>query len=138
MLVIVVVTPLYVANSYLAQAEAAANARAGLESVEVAQRFNPVDPRLPEREAELALAVGDQTRVRDSYSREIELNPDNYAPYYLLAWYYETRGEYDEALPLYRKASSLNPRDEEIDKRLTRLEAALADRETVADTGGKD
>jgi tetratricopeptide (TPR) repeat protein len=126
MLVMIVVVPLYVADRYLSQGEAAEDPRTALELVERAQGFNPVDPDLPQREAELALETGDWSRVRGSYSRAIELDPENYAPYYLLARFYEKRGEYDEALPLYRKASLLNPRDEEIDKRLDRLEAAVA------------
>ncbi len=126
MLAIVAVTPLYVADNYLAQADAAANVESGLKSVELAQKFNPVDPDLPEREAEMAVATGDWSRAQESYARAVELDPQNYAPYYLAALLYERRGKPDNALPLYRKASSLNPRDEEIERRLERLEAVSA------------
>ena len=106
----------------------AANVESGLKSVELAQKFNPVDPDLPEREAEMAVATGDWSRAQESYARAVELDPQNYAPYYLAALLYERRGKPDNALPLYRKASSLNPRDEEIERRLERLEAVNASR----------
>ncbi len=128
-LAIVVVTPLYLADRLVAQSEAADNPQAGLGYMELAQRFNPTDPSLAQREGELALQTGDWDRAEHSYSRAIRLDPENYAPYYLYALLCEKRGDYEDALRLYRKASSLNPLDEEVDKRLSQFEKKIADKE---------
>jgi len=119
---ICVVIPLYVASYYLAQSQATTNPRMGLEAVEKAQRFNPVDQQLRQREAELALRTSDWPRVEEAYREAIRLDPEHYAPRALLALFFEERGEPGKALPLYREASELNPLDEELDRKVAELE----------------
>jgi O-Antigen ligase/Tetratricopeptide repeat len=121
-LAIVVVTPLYLADRLVAQSEAADNPRAGLRYIELAQRFNPTDPSLAQREGELALQTGGWPRAEHSYSQAIRLDPENYAPYYLYARFREKSGDYEEALRLYRKALSLDPLNEKVGGRLSQLE----------------
>ena len=118
---IATIVPLYLASNYLAWS-ATMNPRTGLEMVEKARNFDPVDSRLPQREAELALQSGDWSRVEESYREAIRLNPEHYGSYALLALFFEKRGQPDKALPLYRKASSLNPLDEELDSKVEELE----------------
>ncbi len=123
---IAAIAPLYVADLYLQESEASeGNPWVALMAVERAQKANPVNPWLAQREAELAWRIGDWPRVEHSYRRAIRLNPEHFAPYYLLAVFLEKRGELEEALSLYRKASSLNPLDEDVKTRLTRIEAQL-------------
>jgi tetratricopeptide (TPR) repeat protein len=126
-LAVATIAPLYIAERYLTQSYASANPEMALTGVERAQRFNPVDPDLRQREAELALQVGDWPRAEDAYRSSIRLNPEHYAPYVLLARFYEERGELEKALSLYREALSLNPLDEELNQRVERLEAETAD-----------
>jgi hypothetical protein len=126
---IAAITPLYVADLYLQQSKSGApeNPWVALQAVERAQTFNPVDPWLLQREAQLAWRIGDWPRVEQSYRRAIQLNSEHYAPYYLLAVFSEQRGKFKEALSLYRKASSLNPLDEDVKQRLTRLETKMSE-----------
>lgn len=120
---IIIAVPLFLGDFYLQRSESAEDPRVALGAIERAQVFNPLDPGLPEREAELAIEVEDWPRVRDSYSRAIRLNPEHYGPYYLLGLFNEKVGEREEALRLYRKASALNPLDEDIDRHIRQLEA---------------
>lgn len=121
-LAMAVVVPLYVADRYLAHSYATANPRVALEAVESAQRYNPFDPQLPQREAALAMQIGDWPRAEEAYRMAIRSNPEHYAPYTLLARSFEQRGETEKALSLYRKASALNPLDEELQESIERLE----------------
>ena len=123
-LTIVLIAPLYIADRYLAQSYATTDPRVALETVERAQRFNPVDPQLPQREAELAMQVSDWPRVEKAYNRAIQLNPRHYAPYALLAEFHEQRGEYEEALESYRKALNLNPLDKKLSESVNQLQSA--------------
>ena len=121
---VLVVGPLFIANSYMEQSKKEAdNPSKGLQAIEQAQRFNPWDPALAQREAELALQTQDLPRVEKAYSRAVELNPKHYAPHYLLGLFYEKSGRRQEALSMYRKAATLNPLDEDIDQRLKQLES---------------
>jgi O-antigen ligase len=123
---IAAITPLYVADLYMQQSKASEeNPWVALQAVERAQKFDPVNPWLAQREAELAWRIGDWPRVEHSYRRAIQLNPEHYAPYYLLAVFSERRGKLEEALSLYRKASSLNPLDEDVKGHLTRVETRM-------------
>jgi O-antigen ligase len=122
LLAIAVVAPLYVADRYLARSYATENPWVAMEAVERAQTFNPVDPQLPQREADLAMRIGDWPRARQAYERAIRLNPEHYAPYTLLAKLHEQRGEPAEALSLYREALALNPLEEELNEGVRRLE----------------
>ena len=119
---VVAVTPLYVADRYLAQSQTAPNQRAALAAIERAHGFNPADPQLAQREAELALKVGDWSRAEGAYERTVQLNPYHYAPHKLLAMFYEKAGKPEKALSSYRRASTLNPLDEELDQAVSRLE----------------
>jgi hypothetical protein len=126
-LAVAAVAPLYIADRYLTQSYATANPWMALMAVEQAQRFNPVDPYLPRRKAELALQIGDWPRAEEAYRRSIQLNPEHYASYSLLAFFYEEEGEPEKALSLYRKALVLNPLDKELNRRVARLEAETPD-----------
>jgi len=59
--------------------------------VERAQKFNPVDPNLPQRELDLALQIGDRPCAEGAYRRAVALNPEHCASYDLLVFFYETR-----------------------------------------------
>lgn len=113
------------ADRYVAQSHTTSNWRAALTTVERAQDFNPVDPRLRQREAELASRAGEWSRAEDAYREAIRLNPEHYEPYYSLAQHYETRGKLERALSSYRKALSLNPLDAEINRRMEGVETRV-------------
>jgi hypothetical protein len=123
-----VVLPLYVADYYLERSQAATNLAEGLAMVERAQRFNPLDPKLSEREAELTIETGDWERVEDAYDRAIRLNPEHHAPHLFLATFYERRGEFSKALLYYQKASTLNPLSNDLKRHVERLESSEVDR----------
>lgn len=118
---IAAVAPLYLADRYLAQSQTATNTRVSLQAVEKAQRFNPVDPRLPQRRAELLVKIGDWPRAVRAYKEAIRLNPEHYVPYALLATLYEKMGELDRARRLYQEALDLNPLDPELKREVTSL-----------------
>lgn len=118
---IAAVAPLYVADRYLAQSYAMANPRLSLQAVENAQKFNPVDPQLRQREAELLMKIGDWPGAARAYEAEIQLNSEHYVPYALLATFYEKTGESDKALPLYQRASDLNPLDPDLKRSVAKV-----------------
>lgn len=117
---VVAVAPLYVADRYLAQSQKTTNPRMSLQAVEKAQKFNPVDPQLRQREAELLIKIGDWPGAARAYKEEIRLDPQHYVPYALLATFYEKMGEPDKALPLYQRASDLNPLDPNLKRELAK------------------
>lgn len=117
-----VFSPLYVADRYLEQSYTAKASADSLAAVEQAQRFNPLDARLREREAELAAEVGDWDRVKSAYGEAIRLNPEHYAPYMYLAAFYEQRGELDEARYYYRRALVFNPLNDKLDRHVNQLQ----------------
>ena len=133
-LAVVAVTPLYIADRNLAQSYATADPQVALTAVERAQRLNPVDPYLPQREAELAMQIEDWSRAKDAYHRSIQLNREHFAPYELMASFYERRGETEKALSLYRKALTLNPLDEQLHREVAQLRAGTTRGEPVEDT----
>jgi O-antigen ligase len=114
LLVIAAVAPLYAADRYLSQSYTITNLSEALSAVEHAQRFDPLSPGLLQREAKLAMLAGDWSRAEKAYTETTRLNPEHYAPYVLLARYYERAGKSEEALSFYRKASTLNPLDEQL------------------------
>lgn len=101
-LAMVVVAPLYIADRYLAQSYTITNLWMTLEAVKRAQEFNPVNAQLAQREAELRMQIGDWPRVEQAYDKAIQLNPEHYAPYVLLARFYERREEPER--PSHRSA----------------------------------
>ncbi len=121
-LTVTAVVPLYVADHYLERSRAAADPAEGLEMVEIAQRFNPLDSRLPQLEAELAVETEDWSRAKNAYDRAIRLNPGHYAPYMFLATFYEQRGEPAKALSYYQKALIRNPLDGNLRYHIEELE----------------
>ena len=123
LLAVVVVAPLYTADRYLAQSYATENPWEALETVESAQRFNPVDSQLQQREAELVIQIGAWPRIMRAYGEAIQLNPEHYAPRVLLAQFYAVIGETEEAISSYREALALNPLDEEINREIEQFEA---------------
>jgi tetratricopeptide (TPR) repeat protein len=133
-LVVVAIAPLYIADRNLAQSYATTNPHVALTAVERAQKFSPADPYLPQREAELATQIGDWSRAKDAYHRSIRLNPEHFAPYELMASFYERRGESEKALSLYRKALALNPLDKQLHREVAQLTAGTTHGEPVEDT----
>lgn len=121
-LAIITIAPLYIADRYLVQSLAETNPQTALEKVERAQTFNPLHPRLAQREAELAAQVGDWSRAEQAYRREIQLNPDHYVPYLLLAQFYEQQGETEKALTFYQKALERNPVGTGLEGKVSRLQ----------------
>ncbi|CAN5807237.1 hypothetical protein BH23ACT11_BH23ACT11_01050 [soil metagenome] len=121
-LAIATIAPLYIADRYLAQSLADTNPWTSLEKVEQAQKFNPLHPRLAQREAELATKIGDWPRAEKAYKREIRLNPEHYVSYLLLAQFYEQRGETEKALSFYREALERNPIDPQLKESVSRLQ----------------
>jgi hypothetical protein len=121
-LAVLIVAPLYLADRHLAQTDMTEDPRQALVAVEHAQRYNPLDPRLALREAQLASLAGEWERAEDAHQRVIRLNPEHYAPYAMLAESYEVRGRGKEALEYYRRALSLNPLDHELQRSVERLE----------------
>ena len=120
---VVAVLPLYVADRHLQRSEATQDPQVAMQALYQARRANPVDPLLAQREAELALRTGDTARAEDAYRRTARLNPEHFAPYYLLALLKEQQGARGEALELYRKALSLNPLDKDVRRHVTELES---------------
>lgn len=117
-LAVLIVSPLYVSDRYLAQSYTTADPRKALAMVAHAQQYNPLDPQLPQRIATLSMRMGNSRRAQGAYLREIRLNPEHYAPYALLARFYQKSGQFEKASIYYRKALALNP----LDKGLNRLQ----------------
>jgi len=124
MVALLAILPLYAADRALENSGLAQTPSEALAHTERAQRFNPLDARLAEKEAEVATEAGDWARAERSYERAIALNPEHYAPRMYLAAYYESRGRPEEALRLYKQARSLNPLDEELGADVARLSEA--------------
>lgn len=108
------IAPLYAADRYVAQSYSTTNQSEALSAVERGQRLNPVNPELPEREAELAMQIGDWDQAEEAYHRVIQLNPEHYAPYGELAKIYEQGGDLAGALSSYQDALAINPLDDEL------------------------
>jgi len=120
-LAVAAVGPLYVSNLYLERSYDAVSPAQALALVERAQTFNPVNPRLFDREAELAIETGDWGRVERAYETAIRLNPEHYETYMFEADFHKRRGEPEEALELYREASSRNPQDPTLRQEIVNL-----------------
>lgn len=127
-LAVTVVVPLYVADYYLERSNTVTDPAEGLTMVENAQRFNPLNSRLAEREAELAIETGDWDRVEDAYKRAIQLNPEHYAPYMFLATFYERRGEFEQALLYYQEALKFNPLSDDLNQHVKRSQKLAGSR----------
>jgi tetratricopeptide (TPR) repeat protein len=89
--------------------------------IERAQRFNALDSKLPEREAELAIETGDWDRMEDAYDRAIQVNPEHYAPYMFMGLFHERREEFEKAFFYYQEAFEFNPLDYDFNRRVSRL-----------------
>lgn len=120
-LAVLAILPLYIADRYLTQTYETTDPGEGLVAIERAERFDPLDQWLFRREAELAIKLGDRKRAESAYSEAIRLNPEHYAPYAVLAAFYDQRKEFGKALPLYQQALALNP----LDANLNRQEISL-------------
>lgn len=120
-LALLVFAPLFVADRGLARSFATEDPKAALAAVESAREYNPLEPRLAQREAEIAKASGDWDRAEKAYKESIRLNPEHYAPYAVLAESYMVRGRTEEALRYYQKARALNPLDTELNQQVKRL-----------------
>jgi hypothetical protein len=77
--------------------------------VERARRFNPVSPDIAQREADLAVQLGEWERAEGALREAIRLNPDHFAPRAILASFYVQRGELGAATTSYREALAINP-----------------------------
>jgi len=125
-LALLVFAPLFVADRGLAWSFESKDPQVALAAVKGAQAFNPVEPRLAQREAEIAKLSGDWDRAEQAYKRAIRLNPEHYAPYAVLAESCMVRGRTEEALRYYQKALALNPRDTELKQRVKSLQSLIA------------
>ena len=123
-LAIAAVTPLYAANYYLERSYAAEDPDVALQAAGRAREFNPVDPTIPQREAEVAAQIGKNDRAETAYRETIRLNPEHFAPYTLFAEYHLVRGNHPEALSLYKKAQARNPLNNDINRLVEQLEKA--------------
>ena len=85
-----------------------------------AREYNPFDTRLAQREAEVAAFAGEWDRAEEARKQAIRLNPEHYAPYFLMAEFYEARGQTKEAREYYEKALALNPLDPELRQKVKR------------------
>lgn len=124
-LALAILVPLFVSERYMSGSYATGTKEA-LAAVERAQALNPLNPRLPQREAELASDAGDWGRAEEAYERGIRLDPEHYAPYLFRASYHEQVGDREAALRDYRRAMALNPLDKDLQRRAARLENASA------------
>ena len=124
-LALAVVVPLYAADSYLQGSHAAGTPEEALNEIERAQRFDPLSAHLPEREAEISVALGDWERAEGAYVSAIRLDPEHYAPRMLLATFHENRGDLEKARIRYREALALNPLDRNLQRRVDGLEKSL-------------
>ncbi|QIN83163.1 polymerase [Rubrobacter tropicus] len=118
------VSPLYAADAYLRQSYAAGGAGGALTAVERSAALNPLDPRTPRREAEVAARAGYDLRAEDAYRRLIRANPNHFAPYVLFGDYRLARGDRAGALDLYEKALERNPLDKGLIRSADRLRNA--------------
>jgi len=126
-LAVAAVLPLYLSGYYLAASnDPASTPEEALAAIERAQTFNPLDPRLQQREAELASQAGDAERAEEAYLEAVRLNPEHYAPRELLAEFYERQGDSEQARERYREAIELNPLDPELENRAEELESSSA------------
>jgi tetratricopeptide (TPR) repeat protein len=123
-LAVAATAPLYVSDLYLQRSYAANSPQAGLSLVERAQAFDPLNPRLREREAALSIEAGDYARAKSAYAAAIRLNPDHYEDYMYGADLYKRRGELGKALDLYREALSRNPKDPKLREEVKELRKA--------------
>jgi tetratricopeptide (TPR) repeat protein len=120
-LAVVTTLPLLISNVYLQRTYDAANPTEALGYVEVAQTFNPVDPEIYVREAELAIESGEWERVEESYRAAIRRNPRHYETYMFLGDFYQRRGELAKARELYEEALNRNPLEPELQYKISRL-----------------
>jgi tetratricopeptide (TPR) repeat protein len=111
LLAVLAVAPLYAADRYRAQSYAAEDARVALAAAERARRFNPVSAELAQLEADVVVELGEGERAEGALREAIRLDPDNFAPYWTLASFYERRGELGAARSYYREALARNPLD---------------------------
>lgn len=121
LLAIAAILPLYVSNLYLQRSYSAVSPGKALSSVQRAQEFDPVDPHLYDREAELAIEAGDYKRVEEAYRTAIRKNPRHYENYMFLAKFYERRGEPEKASKLYKEALNRNPLDPQLKQKVDQL-----------------
>lgn len=123
---IAAIAPLFISNVYLQRSYDAGDTAEALEYTERAQTFNPLDPEIYIREAELAIEAGQWDRVVDSYRTAIRRNPRHYETYMFLGDFYQRRAELEKALELYREALARNPLEPELQLKTDRLEKQLS------------
>jgi hypothetical protein len=134
------VAPLYLADFYLRQSQDSSNPWDALLAVERAQRLNPVDARIAQREAELAVKIGNWPRAERALSEATRLNPRHYAPYQLLGLFYERMEQPERAISAYRESLTRNPLNWELKQHVKQMEASdsAEGREGNAQQGGSD
>ncbi|QIN84379.1 polymerase [Rubrobacter tropicus] len=133
-LAVLVVAPLYAADVQLSRSYAAGSLETKLAAVQRAQEYDPLDSRLPQREAELASRMGAAEGAEDAYGRAIDLNPRHYAPYVLAARFYEKRGREDKAREYYQEAAARNPFDDDLKRHVgRRVDGGSVGGESVVD-----
>jgi tetratricopeptide (TPR) repeat protein len=125
LLALLAVAPLYLAYHYNRQSQTAPDAQEALAAVERARRFFPVSPELALQEAKLAVQLDQRERTEDALREAIRLDPENFAPYAVLASFYEGRGELGAALSSYQEALARNPLDPDLNPHVIELLARV-------------
>ncbi len=88
---------------------------AGLEQKNYAARFGikSLNVFMPESYAQLANALDENRAIPQNYGTYFKVAakfmPDDFASHYMLALYYQSRGEWAEAQEAYKKSLDLNP-----------------------------
>ncbi len=132
LLALAATAPLYAADRYLAaHSDEGANPEEALAAVERARQLNPVSAELPQREAELAMQSGDWGRAEEAYREAARLNPEHYASYDSLAYFYEMRGDLATALSYSREALALNPLGSDVSAHTLQLLAQVPTQQSV-------
>ena len=64
----------------------------------------------------------DRDRAQGAYERAVRLNPEQCAPYILIAKFHQRRSKIEQSLVCYRKARILSPLDEELEQSESQLQ----------------
>jgi Tfp pilus assembly protein PilF len=79
------------------------------------------------------MEIGNWPRAERSLIEVTRLNSEHYAPYQVLALFYQRMGDTEKALSMYRKAASLNPLDRALAQDVKTLEQGSDDDGQKAD-----
>ena len=89
----------------------------------------PADPKLNERAAKTALAVGELERALEYAEAACELDPEMVAGSLTLARVLRRSGQHDKAFEVLTNAARLDPKDSEIQVELKELRRSRDEKE---------